>query len=218
MTLRLTPTGITIDAYAVAPYLNGNSISTLMQTATTREWNEFKQRADARGIALICYEGGSHQTTGDVIGVSLDPQMYSVYEAYLNNLDNYFSLYNEYTITRDWASDGAFGAKRYTAQPMAQAHKYRALYDYGIAGGQIDPDAPRPWESLVGTNHSSPRPARTTKHVTPGAQLRVHDLRGRLLRGHRGTSSVTATGLSRGVYVIQSDQTGVILLETGARR
>jgi hypothetical protein len=131
----INPHGVTIDAYAVAPYIHGISIETLTGSATNANYSSFVTIANQRGVDFICYEAGSHQTTQDVIGVSSDTRMYNAYQSYLNNMDNYFSMYNECTITREWAGDGAFGAKRYTAQPMAEAHKYRALYDYGVASG-----------------------------------------------------------------------------------
>jgi fibronectin type 3 domain-containing protein len=145
-TSSYNPNGTQPDAYAVAPYF-GHSASSIGELDADIQ-DVIGQMADQAPVVwgygwdFIAYEGGQHVLTNAHI-VSSDPEIYNKYITYLNGIDNYISVYSHYCHVGQWSSGGAWGSMEYTGQPMSQAHKYRALYDYaGAAPPPEPPDAP----------------------------------------------------------------------------
>lgn len=145
----INPDGIMPDAYGIAPYFGGNGLSgtssgifDLLRTdifvhrATSPETSsrlanvkEHYNFLKGKNIDLIAYEGGQHLTI-NAIAPNRDPEMYNVYTEYLEALDDYMPLFAHYITVNTFAENNCFGAKEYTGQPMSEAHKYRALFDY----------------------------------------------------------------------------------------
>jgi hypothetical protein len=134
--------GQKVDMFAIAPYvgseLDGSSagIQSLFHTAIDQVFTErilpALTIANNNGTLLGCYEGGQH--------LLLNAHLWSanslIYNEYLYMLDKWkpkFSLFMHYTHAGTWSSTGAWGAKNATGQPMAQAHKYRAIVDWNTA-------------------------------------------------------------------------------------
>jgi hypothetical protein len=181
------PNGTAIDAYAVAPYFYGNSIATFRQSLNdVSGWlsNQHNLVVGQHGLRFLSYEGGQHQTSGDIIGVNSLPEMYAVYTEYMDILDNYLDMFQQFTAVAGWSSEyGAWGAKRYVGEPLSSAHKYRACYHYVIDSGQFDPAEPREWQSTAVNNR--PRGAASTV----GTQLAIqrHTLMVLVRSGDRAT-------------------------------
>lgn len=145
----INPSGIMPDAYGIAPYFGGNGLDgsttgifdllrkdiflhrALSPDISSRMDNvkEIFNFLKGKNIDLIAYEGGQHLAT-KAVTPNRDPQMYSVYIEYLEALDDYMPLFTHYITVNSFSEDNCFGAKEYTGQPMSEAHKYRALYDY----------------------------------------------------------------------------------------
>lgn len=126
------------DYFAVAPYvgipdgydINAKSqfheaINTVLDSYVKTCYNLGKKY----GLPLVAYEGGQHLTSGAHIW-SENPEIYNQYIYMLNQYAPYFELFCHYTLTGSWSSGGAWGANAYTGQPLKDAHKLRALYDW----------------------------------------------------------------------------------------
>ncbi|WP_282778272.1 T9SS type A sorting domain-containing protein [Phaeodactylibacter xiamenensis] len=145
------PNGLHPDVFGIAPYFGGNglnaNVSNVWQLLHTdifdHRWdnpskdsrmdgvikNYEKVKAIDESINLIAYEGGQHiQTNADM--VNYDPEMYGLYIEYLEALDDYLTVFAHYVNAGECSSQNCWGSKRFTGQPMADAPKYRALYDY----------------------------------------------------------------------------------------
>jgi hypothetical protein len=174
-----------VDAFAIAPYFGNSSsgadLALAMTQATsvnvashatgiTRYYNDYY----GTSARLVAYEGGSHHTS-NASSFAANPQAYDVYTAYLDYIAPYFDLFCHYTHTGTWSSSTAWGAKSYTGQPLAEAHKYRALLDWKTAHPYSEVSvAPR-------GSHEAQQPPR--RGVGPGAGTRaVLDLRGRVIQ------------------------------------
>ncbi|MDQ8184649.1 DNRLRE domain-containing protein [Pelagicoccus sp. SDUM812002] len=133
------PNGITVDAFANAPYvgsgLDGADASIASQFRTKTDQRIAGSVASSVSIAtdfnlvLITYEAGQHLTDNADLW-SANPAIYDEYLYMLDEMDEHFALFMHYTHAGNWTSGGAWGAKEYTGQPLTQAHKYRALVDY----------------------------------------------------------------------------------------
>ena len=102
-----------------------------------------RSRLDAvdSSIRLVAYEGGQHIKT-NAVAPNRSPYMYEVYKVYLDALAAHgLSLFNHYTTVGYFSGGGCWGAKEFTGQDAAVAHKYRALVDW-IATNDSIPGAP----------------------------------------------------------------------------
>lgn len=140
------------EAYAIAPYFGGNGL----RGNDPEIWSKlrgdiFEERPQgARGagqdsrlqnvkdqyaltqrfdIALVAYEGGQH-VGRNAEAPNKDPRMYDIYIEYLNAIAPYFVTFCHYTHVGTFGDSGSWGAKEYTGQPEAEAHKYRAMKDW----------------------------------------------------------------------------------------
>lgn len=109
------PWGTKADAIATAAYFSGSVGTGPLQT--------HKGIADNHGLDYICYEGGDKDG------------MYDTYRTALTVLDDYVSLFNQYTaVGMEW------GAKQYSGQPANDlyAGPYRAMLEYAMANHGLD--------------------------------------------------------------------------------
>lgn len=128
-----------------------------------------KAMADANGYDYILYEGGAH-------GSSYDGWM-----SYLNLLDDYVSLFMQYT-----AVDPEWGAKVYTGQSITDTRAYgmHAIWDYNLAQGLFNESDPVVkdvgavpwWEAELDLGGSSVnRVAASYTPVGPGTAVAIVD-------------------------------------------
>jgi len=80
-------------------------------------------------MVLIAYEGGQHVLTGADV-VNADSGMYKAYTDYLDGMAPYFTIFCHYLHNGKWSSGGAWGAEEYVGQPLGEAHKLRAIFDW----------------------------------------------------------------------------------------
>jgi hypothetical protein len=177
----VNPNGVTVNAYAIAPYIgsgiDGAAADAVDQLraaipARVQQCVNHRTRLNGTGIPLICYEGGQHLLTNAHI-LSANQGIYDVYSEYLNAIDDHVQgVFSHYAHVGSWGSGGAWGAMRFTGQPIADAPKYRALMDYMNTA-----DAP-PGKAV------SPAPADGATNVsvavglgwTAGARAQSHNL------------------------------------------
>jgi hypothetical protein len=135
---RINPTGLMVDAYAIAPYFGhdvdggaANAVS-LLGTSVAEAIAGVHAQHDltaATGMRLIAYEGGQHITTNADV-VNAKPEMYTLYTDYLDGIAPYLGTFSHYLHNGEWGSGGAWGAERFVAQPLDQAHKLRAIFNW----------------------------------------------------------------------------------------
>jgi hypothetical protein len=102
---------------------------------------------------MITYEGGHHITT-NADQFSANPKSYQLYRDLLTAMQSHVTLFMHYVHSGSWGTVNAWGAKRSIDQPLADAHKYRALVDY------IKANAP-----VTGTLRTPENPASTVAGV-----------------------------------------------------
>lgn len=148
---QVNPHGFKMDAYAIAPYFgqdhDGGNMTEAMALAKgirigthLKYINERYNAVVGANARLIGYEGGQHFATNQST-FSDNPGAYDVYMAYLDMLAPFLDLFCHYTHTHPMWGAQAFGAKHNWGQPIAQAHKYRALVDWANAHPYVDPVA-----------------------------------------------------------------------------
>lgn len=126
------------DVMAIAPYVGGGlkgsdpEIATKFRAETDKVYEQMlvaKNIADQFGLRLGTYEGGQHLLDGaDVF--SKNPAIYDEYMYMLDKFAPLLEFFGHYGHCGTPASGGAWGAKFYTGQPIEEAHRYRALYDW----------------------------------------------------------------------------------------
>ncbi|MBN2755061.1 MAG: hypothetical protein JXR81_09425 [Candidatus Goldbacteria bacterium] len=152
----INPDGYSADAIAIAPYFAPTGMGSLTDTATVDQVITLclqdidamnapggmvaghKAVADEHGVELVCYEGGQHMVrsestalTDTFIAVNRDPRIYGVYTDYLDKLDAAgVGLFCHFVDCGDFSRWGMWGSMEYQNQPVADAHKYRALADW----------------------------------------------------------------------------------------
>jgi hypothetical protein len=139
-----------IDMLAIAPYIGSG-----LDGASANIQSEFHHAIDERelrydsgelgqvafavedlktfGIAQLgTYEGGQHLLKNSQSWTS-NPKIYDEYTYMLDRWSQYFTLFVHYTHTGKWTNaenQSSWGAKDHTGQPLADAHKYRALLNW----------------------------------------------------------------------------------------
>jgi hypothetical protein len=94
------------------------------------DWQRNSLKLFNKGLKLICYEGGEDGYGPIHKQISHDPAVYDLYmeclKKIMSKLDGVFV---HYTHT-GYDQNNIWGAKLSTDQSLADAHKYRAIYDY----------------------------------------------------------------------------------------
>jgi hypothetical protein len=134
----INPDGVKANAYAIAPYfgrdVNGAAPDVIAQLSANvqAEIAGVQQQvpvATGGGLSLISYEGGQHVLSSADL-VNARPEMYTLYTQYLDGLAPSLKLFMHYVHNGAWSSGGAWGAERFVGEPLATAHKLRALFDW----------------------------------------------------------------------------------------
>ena len=100
--------------------------------------------ANENGVTLISYEGGQHlvgfsgnenvqDLTELFLDANRDPGMYGLYTDMLHVWRSHtMGPFVAYSNCRQYSNWGSWGATEYQDQPIWEAHKYRALADFGV--------------------------------------------------------------------------------------
>jgi hypothetical protein len=220
----VNPNDVSASACATAPYMpySGEIGSTIPMDVIynymySTKLPEIGQHARAQrtrisgaGLTFLTYEAGQHVLGNEAKQREFnnDPRMYALYRAYLDTLgNNGVAMMNQFVAVSGWGFYGCWGAKEYAGQPMAQAHKYRALYDYLVADDQFDPNEAKYWESVA----TMPREASARPRLSLSRETsRFYWLNGRLIdRGQLSERAGSPGALS--VPGVAVDQNGVIV-------
>jgi len=124
------PWNVKIDAYAVAPYWNGNTVTDMRNSlsgiTTDLSWFRESLRIDGRSIPLVCYEGGNDAP----VAANQDSGNYQLQIDALNAVKAYVQgAFNYYTHV---GADGGhyWGLKQFTGQADSAAHKWRGVMQW----------------------------------------------------------------------------------------
>jgi len=130
------PWGVRATAMAIAPYIGNGATSTAeLRIAIGSIVGSIRtalRLATQNSLQLLAYEAGQH-VIANCITINSDPGMYGVYREYLDTLGACFDMIAHFSQVGIWGGSGCWGAKRYTGQTMAEAHKYRAIVDWTAA-------------------------------------------------------------------------------------
>ena len=159
---NINVSGVLPDALAIAPYFGkGFTLSDLPPNAPYPTVDDIltnlsvqsiaeqqlqvgfqKNRADAQGWRLVCYEGGQTfvgiqeaqndtNLTAILTAANRDPRMFTLYTQYLDMLKAQgVDLFNNYSYCGNWGNSGNWGALEYQDQPTNDAPKYAALVEW----------------------------------------------------------------------------------------
>lgn len=159
-TALYNPKGIFPDAISPAPYFGGGvngAASDLKQQLLTGSQGILNVVSDIRSawltlkneikpgmpkVSIIAYESGQHLLNNAHIA-SRNPVMYELYVQYLDSLSHYMEELSHYVHSGTYGSGGAWGSKEFIGQTNAEAHKYRALFEW-VNGTAIRPDMEDP--------------------------------------------------------------------------
>ncbi len=203
----INPNGITINAYAVAPYMGGQSMAE--QDAAIDEnvqgvvWA--KNTLNGTGIKLMVYEGGSDNFTDQNLALTRNPQQQSLYVEYLSKLDDHIDgPFNQYTFY-----GGPWGLKNFAGESPSVASKWRGWIDYWVNGVRAREGDE---EAIVSSDDNSfsvyPNPANDVLNIkapNDAIKLEILDLTGSLLKSIKITeldSKVDIRDLSQSIYMI----------------
>jgi hypothetical protein len=138
----INPNNVTFDAYALAPYWNGDNLTTMQASipGLVEKFNE-AQRAITNhgpaGLKLICYEAG--QDGGNQVANAQNAGIYNVYIDALNQISAKLQGPLVHYTHVGWDSGHAWGAKQSTSSTLANSHKYRAIVDWVNSHGGFPP-------------------------------------------------------------------------------
>ncbi len=130
--------GIQPDAYALGPYfghdVDGDDPKAFAELrrsiqSVVKSSMKIKKLLEGTGMELVAYEGGQHILKNPV-NINKDQRMYQLYCEYLVEMSKIYKTFLAYNNCSKSSSFGYFGAKEYTGQPMADAPKYRAAWDW----------------------------------------------------------------------------------------
>ena len=138
------------DATAIAPYFGhkvlGNDpdaakqLGEAMKDVFTRV-DGVKKTVEEAHLKLIAYEGGQH-VLQSAMTINRDPAMYDLYCEYLKQMNTRFDMFCHYAHVGRAGERGAWGCIESTGQPLAEAHKYRALVDWSKAHPRTENGTP----------------------------------------------------------------------------
>jgi hypothetical protein len=124
------PTRTMPDAYAIAPYMQGDTIAQMRSSLGTLEGWLKSQKAivDAHGDDLITYEGGQ-SSLSNANSENASAAMYDLYQDYMTMLSKYVSLFMAYNLNQGpWRSGGAWGIV--DVDLSQQSYKRKAIHDW----------------------------------------------------------------------------------------
>jgi hypothetical protein len=112
------------------------------------DWLLWRQFADQYEVEMIAYEGGQSIDTGtttvswydDYLAAQRDPRMYDFYTSWLEAIFDTAGAdgVDIFSSVAQISQFGAWGHLEYQDQPLAEAHKYRAILDFARGLGDFD--------------------------------------------------------------------------------
>ena len=135
---KLNPRKIKASAIAIAPYfghkVQGDAPDAVEQLRkdiqnSVAQAEKHRKIADSAGLKLIAYEGGQHVLKKAKV-INRDPAMFTLYQEYLRAMSQHISLFCHYAHVGQAGDGGAWGCIEHTGDPLAEAHKYRALVEW----------------------------------------------------------------------------------------
>jgi hypothetical protein len=141
---KLNPWKVKASAVAAAPYFGhkvdgaaADAVEQLRAAIGKCAEQSAKQRklADDAGLTLIAYEGGQH-VLKSAAAINRRPEMHDLYGEYLREMSKYYTHFSHYCHVGRAGDGGAWGAIEFTGQPIAEAHKYRALVEWANAAAE----------------------------------------------------------------------------------
>ena len=204
----INPNGTTIDAYAVAPYMGGQTMAA-QHTAVDENvqgvvWA--KNSLKNTNIKLVCYEGGSDNYPDQNLALTRDPQQESIYVEYLSKLDDYIDgPFNQYTFY-----GGCWGLKTVAGESPSVASKWRGWIDYWVNGMRARKTS-EDVEIISADDHFFsvyPNPANEVLNVIAPADavsIQVFDMTGTLVKNSAVSdlnSQLDLKGLKSGIYLV----------------
>lgn len=135
---KLNPWSVRATAIATAPYFGHqvpgdatDAVATLRAAIQKSGRDSAKHKAIAKetGLRLITYEGGQH-VIKKARAINLDPAMFTLYQEYLREMAKSYDHFCHYAHVGQAGEGGAWGCIEFTGQPLAKAHKYRALVEW----------------------------------------------------------------------------------------
>jgi hypothetical protein len=140
----INPNNVTFDAYALAPYWNGDNLTTMQASIDylvekLDEANRTLTNHGPGGTKLICYEAG--QDGGNQVANAQNSGIYNVYIDALNRVSARLQGPLVHYTHVGWDGGHAWGAKQSTSSTLSASHKYRAIVDWVNSHGG-NPPAP----------------------------------------------------------------------------
>jgi hypothetical protein len=135
---KYNPWKVKANAIATAPYFGhkvdgaaADAVEQLREAIRKSSEDSAKQKkvADGAGLLLVAYEGGQH-VTKKAKDINRNPAMHDLYAEYLKEMSKHFTHFSHYDHVGGWGDGGAWGSMEFTGQPLAEAHKYRALVEW----------------------------------------------------------------------------------------
>jgi Domain of unknown function (DUF1996)/Thrombospondin type 1 domain len=132
---KCNPSGTMPDAYAIAPYMQGNTIAEMRANLAEVEWwvSSQKDFVSAQGDRLIAYEGWQHSlSTAD--SVNNQSEMYDLYKEYLTIMSKYFDRFMLYNLSQ-WPWNSGWAWWVVNVNLSEQSYKRKAIHDWIIWNG-----------------------------------------------------------------------------------
>lgn len=211
----INPNGMTINAYAMAPYMGGQTISAQRSAITAEAQNMLwaKNSLNGTSIKLICYEGGADNYPDNGLLLTRNSEQEQLYIDYLNMLDDYVQgPFVQYTFY-----GGCWGLKNFAGESATNAPKWRGWNSYWANKSGVMDEEPEISTELAGKNEGMrmyPNPANglmTIESDSEGATLCIVDVNGKvaLRKIIEGRSlTISTSSLKPGVYFVHFDSQG----------
>ena len=187
---HVNPHNVAMDAYAVTGYFGTTGRNPNHSSAA-------KANANRLNAKLLMYEGGTE-------GGRNPGPMYDLYRRTLDDFNSDgFVNFNAFVAVAGWMDVfGDWGHMQYVNQPLEDAFKYRAMWDYAVGKGQFDPNAPVP--TCDGGPFVRDRAAgpvlRTVAPVRSATSVQQYNLQGK--RTLPGTSTTAGVVVERSVQQV----------------
>jgi hypothetical protein len=160
----INPNNISINAWAVAPYMGGQSVTAMRNglSNTLQQVQWAKNSLNGTPYKLLCYEGGSDNYPDNNLSITRDPGQEQLYVDYLTGLSSivngHFCQYTFY--------GGPWGLKNVAGESSTIASKWRGWVNYWNAHPPSVAAKTRPAAEMIQTADDKtvriyPNPARS---------------------------------------------------------